>query len=143
MNPHSKLYERTTPQAGQKAQVRKTLTVADQSLHTGISGNMHPLYVNELHAQSASGGGRLAFEMVLAALMSNSLAELGGPFRRIAAIRLDFAEPARVGDTVAAQAEVARVEGSRVHCRLVCRRDEPPAIVAEGTAELLDIAPEA
>lgn len=136
---HSKQYERVTPQVGKRAQVRKTITVADQSLYTGISGNMHPLYVNELHAQEASGGGRLAFEMGLAALASNSLAELGGPFRRIASVQLSFPQPARIGDTIAAQVEVVEVSGGRLRCKVVCRRDQPAGIVAEGTAELVDV----
>jgi len=132
-------YERRSVRVGERAQVRKTITVADQSLFTGISGNLHPLYVNELHAQEATGGGRLAFELGLAALASNALAELAGPYRRIGAVALTFPVPARVGDTVAAQVEVIEAGSGTVRCRVVVRRDEPAGIVAEGTAELADV----
>jgi 3-hydroxybutyryl-CoA dehydratase len=133
------LYRRRTVDAGARAQVRKTITVADQSLFTGISGNLHPLYVNELHAREATQGGRLAFELGLAALASNALAELAGPYRRIGAIALTYPVPARVGDTVAAQAEVLEVRGSTLHCRVVVRRDDPVGVVAEGTADLVEV----
>jgi len=132
-------YERRVVRAGERAQVRKTITVADQSLFTGISGNLHPLYVNELHAREATGGGRFAFELGLAALASNALSELAGPYRRIGAVTLTFPAPARVGDTVAAQVEVTEVSGAVVRCRIVVRRDEPADIVTEGTAELVDV----
>lgn len=134
-----KLYERSIPAVGQRAQVRKTLTVGDQSLYTGLSGNVHPLYVNELHAQHATGGTRLAFELVLGALASHCLAELGGPYRRIASVQFAFPQPARLGDTVAAQAEVTAIRGDTVYCKVVCRRDEPVGIVAEGSAELASV----
>jgi len=136
---HTTLYPRTTPAVGQRAQVRKTLTVGDQSLYTGISGNLHPLYVNELHAQQASGGTRLAFELLLGALASHSLAELGGPYRRIGAMQLAFPHAVRIGDTVAAQVEITRVDDGRVTCSVVCRRDEPADVVAEGSAELVSV----
>jgi 3-hydroxybutyryl-CoA dehydratase len=132
-------YERRAVRAGERAQVRKTITVADQSLFTGISGNLHPLYVNELHARDATHGGRLAFELGLAALASSALAELAGPYRRIGAVALAFPAAARVGDTVAAQAEVLEASGSVVRCRIVVRRDDPPGVVAEGTADLVDV----
>lgn len=132
-------YHRRAARAGERAQVRKTITVADQSLFTGISGNLHPLYVNELHARDATGGGRLAFELGLAALASNALSELAGPYRRVGAVALTFPVPARIGDTVAAQAEVIEVDSTTVRCRIIIRRDEPSGIVAEGTAELVDV----
>ena len=51
-------YARTEPRVGDSAQVRKTITVADQGLYSGICGNLHPLYVNEIHAASTEAGGR-------------------------------------------------------------------------------------
>ena len=132
-------YSRTEAKVGDLACVRKTLTVADQGLYTGISGNMHPLYVNEVHARSTVAGGRLAFELVVASLATNALAELGGGMRRVSAVSLTFPEMTRVGDTVAAQVEIIEVTGELVRCRLTCTRDEGGVVVAEGTAELVEV----
>ena len=66
------------PKIGDTAEFRKTMTVAEQAFFTGISGNMHPLYVNEVHAAATEAGGRLAFELAVAALATTALAEIGG-----------------------------------------------------------------
>ena len=130
-------YARTEPKVGDTAQVRKTITVADQGLYSGICGNMHPLYVNEVHAASTEAGRRLAFELVVAALVTGPLAELGGAHRRISGMNLSFPAMTRIGDTVAATAEVTEVAGGAVRCRVTCVRDEEDLVVAEGTAELV------
>ena len=132
-------YGRTEPRVGDSAQVRKTITVADQGLYSGICGNLHPLYVNEIHAASTEAGGRLAFELVVAALATGPLAELGGAHRRISALDLRFPAMTRVGDTVAARAEVTEVAGGVARCRVKCVRDEGDTVVAEGTAVLSEV----
>ena len=132
-------YARTEPRVGDSAQVRKTITVADQGLYSGICGNLHPLYVNEIHAASTEAGGRLAFELVVAALATGPLAELGGAHRRISALELRFPAMTRVGDTVAARAEVTALAGGDARCRVKCVRDEGDTVVAEGTAVLSEV----
>ena len=124
------------PKVGDTAEFRKTMTVAEQALFTGISGNMHPLYVNEVHAAAAEAGGRLVFELAVAALATTALAEVGGPNRRLAALDLRFPVAVRLGDTVAARVEVTEAGGQAILCRVTCERDEGP-VVAEGTAELV------
>ena len=126
------------PKIGDTAEFRKTMTVAEQALFTGISGNMHPLYVNEVHAATTEAGGRLAFELAVAALATTALAEIGGPTARLAAIDLRFPAPTRVGDTVAARAEVIEVSEARIRCAVTCERDGGP-VVAEGTADLVRV----
>ena len=132
-------YARTEPRVGDSAQLRKTITVADQGLYSGICGNLHPLYVNEIHAASTEAGGRLAFELVVAALATGPLAELGGAHRRISALELRFPAMTRVGDTVAARAEVTALAGGDARCRVECVRDEGDTVVAEGTAVLSEV----
>jgi 3-hydroxybutyryl-CoA dehydratase len=126
-----------TPEIGETVEFRKTMTVAEQAMFTGISGNLHPLYVDEVHA----GGPCLAFELAVAALATTALAELGGPERRLSALHLDFPEPARVGDTIAAEAQVVEAEDETLRCRITCRRDDG-TVVAEGSAELSALARE-
>ena len=131
-------YERTRPRPGQRAEFRKTMTVAEQAMFTGISGNMHPLYVNEVHASSTSARSRLAFELAVASLVTTALAELSGAFFRLGAVDLSFPAMARIGDTVAAAAEVENVDGGCVRCRITCTVDDGP-VVAEGHADLVEI----
>ncbi|MDP6786959.1 MAG: MaoC/PaaZ C-terminal domain-containing protein [Rhodospirillales bacterium] len=126
------------PEIGETAEFRKTMTVAEQALFTGISGNMHPLYVNEVHAAATEAGGRLAFELAVAALATTALAEVGGPNVRLAAIDLSFPAPTRIGDTVAARVEVIEAGEARLRCAVRCERDGGP-VVAEGTADLVRV----
>ncbi|MSO53893.1 MAG: acyl dehydratase [Rhodospirillales bacterium] len=137
--PTTMTYPRKIPKVGETAQVRKTMTVADQGLYSGISGNIHPLYVNEVHAQQTSVGTRLMFELAVASLLTNSLTEVGGAFCRVSAMNLTFPNPTRIGDTVAARVEVTAVVGDRVTCKVSCKRDEGGLVVCEGTAELVEV----
>lgn len=89
------------PGIGARVAFRKTLTVAEQAMFTGISGNLGPRYVDATQA-----GGMAAFELILAALASTCLARLAGPGHRIAALTLRFAAPVAVGETVEASAEL-------------------------------------
>ncbi len=131
-------YERTRPDVGQSAEFRKTMTVAEQAMFTGISGNMHPLYVNEVHAAATSAGGRLAFELAVASLATTALLEISGAFYRMGGVALSFPAMARIGDTVAAHAEVESVDGKTVRCRVTCTVDDGP-VVAEGHADLVEV----
>ncbi|MEC5293296.1 MULTISPECIES: MaoC/PaaZ C-terminal domain-containing protein [unclassified Aurantimonas] len=115
---------------------RKTMTVAEQALYTGISGNMHPLYVNAVHAQTVSGGERFVFELAVASLATTALSEIGGPNRRLAGLDLRFPEPVRIGDTVEAQVKVEGERDGMLHTRVICLRQDG-MVVAEGSAELV------
>jgi 3-hydroxybutyryl-CoA dehydratase len=117
------------------AEFRKTITVADQAMFTGISGNLHPLYVDETHAQAVTGGGRLSFELAAAALITTALAEVGGPKARLAGLELSFPTAGRIGDTVAARAHVTSRESTSVQCAVSVVRDDG-AVLAEGRARL-------
>ena len=122
------------PVPGARASFRKTLTVAEQAMFTGISGNLGPLYVD------ATRVGMVAFELVVAALCSTCLARLGGPERRVSRLELRFLAPVPVGGTVEAMAEVLELRGAllrlRVRATLDGRRD---GVVMEGEAEMLPL----
>ena len=111
------------------------MTEAEQALYTGISGNMHPLYVNRVHARASELGERLVFELAVGGLASTALAALAGPWMRLTRIALDFPHAARLGDTVAARAEVLAATDTELHCRLVCTRQDG-IIVGQGAATL-------
>lgn len=122
-----------------EAAFRKTMTVAEQALYTGISGNMHPLYVNAVHARSATGGERLVFELAVAALATTGLAEIGGAGRRVSALDLRFPVPVRIGDTVEARVETTGEKAGTIEARITCTRNDG-TVVAEGRAELARVA---
>ena len=133
-------YARTEPRVGrQRPGPKDHHRRGPGPLFRNLRLNLHPLYVNEVHAASTEAGGRLAFELVVAALATGPLAELGGAHRRISALELRFPAMTRVGDTVAARAEVTALAGGDARCRVECVRDEGDTVVAEGTAVLSEV----
>ena len=124
---------------GDSAEFRKTMTEAEQAFYTGIGGNMHPLYVNRVHATSSEVGERLIFELAIASLAHTALAALGGPWMRLGRIALEFPTPARIGDTVAARAQVVEKTATRLNCRVECTRQDGE-VVSRGSADLHPVA---
>ena len=133
---HDKTFQ---PKIGDHAEFRKTMTVAEQALFTGISGNMHPLYVNEVHAAGTEAGGRICFELAMTALATTALAEIGGPLRRLSRLDVRFPSPVRINETIAGRAEVTEVGPDSIRCNVKCISDSG-LVAAEGTAELAEIA---
>jgi 3-hydroxybutyryl-CoA dehydratase len=117
----------------------KTMTTAAQALYTGISGNLHPLYVNAVHAEAVSGGDMIVFELAIASLATTAFADVGGAGRRLASLSLEFPSPARIGDTVRATVEGAGENGDRLKTRITCTLDNG-TVVARGQAELVLVA---
>ena len=118
------------PKLGSRLTFRKTMTVAEQAMFTGISGNLGPLYVDAVQARVNGAPGMLAFELAVAGLATTCLSRLGGPARRIRSLDLEFPAPVPVGGTVEAAAEVIAVEGNRIRCRITCTLDQAGTVVA-------------
>lgn len=125
---------------GARVAFRKTMTVADQAMFTGISGNLGPLHVDAVRARAAGAEGMVAFELAVAALATTCLARLGGPGRRLGQINLRFLAPVPVGSTIEASAEVTGLEAEQVLCRVLCRQDAGPVVI-EGEARLVPVRP--
>jgi len=125
-------------QPGDTMSFRKTLTVAEQAMYTGISGNLAPLYVDQRAARDAGFEGVLAFELHGLALATTALNRLAGPGWRLGAVNLDFEAPVLVGQTVVSSVEVTAVNPEAVTCRVLCAlaTGEP---VAQGTAKLVPV----
>jgi 3-hydroxybutyryl-CoA dehydratase len=120
---------------------RKTMTVAEQAMFTGISGNLGGLYVDAVRARKAGASNMVAFELAVGGLATTCLSQLGGPARRIGRIALNFAAPVIVGDSVEAKAEIVEVAGEEALCRITCTLSSSGATVVEGTATLVPFAP--
>jgi 3-hydroxybutyryl-CoA dehydratase len=122
---------------------RKTMTVAEQAMFTGISGNLGPLYVDAVRARKAGAANVVAFELAVSSLATTCLAKLGGPDRRIGSIALNFTAAVMVGDSVEAKAEIVSIKGDDVVCRITCTLSPSGVTVVEGTATLVPFAPRA
>jgi 3-hydroxybutyryl-CoA dehydratase len=124
---------------GARVSYRKTMTVAEQAMFTGISGNLGPLYVDAVKARALGAPGVLSFELVVASLLTTCLSRLSGPSHRIHALDLRFLAPVPVGGTIEASAEVIAVDGDRTRCRVTCKLDRAGTVV-EGEATLAPLA---
>jgi len=125
---------------GAKASFRKTMTVAEQAMFTGISGNLGGLYVDAVRAKAAGAEAMVAFELATAALATTCLSRLGGPTRRVAETNLRFVAPVLVGDSIEASAEIITVDGDIARCRLSGRNTASGEVILEGEAVLVPFA---
>ena len=128
----------TSLQAGDKMSFRKTLTVAEQAMYTGISGNLAPLYVDQRAARAAGFEQMLAFELNGVALATTALNRLAGPDWRLAGLSIDFHAPVQVGQTVEALVEVTAADAGGITCALRCAIAGGDA-VALGTARMVPV----
>jgi 3-hydroxybutyryl-CoA dehydratase len=127
----------TSLKAGSAFSFRKTMTVAEQAMFTGISGNLGALYVDAVRAKKAGAANMVAFELAVGGLATTCLSQLGGPTRRIGSIALNFAAPVIVGDSVEARAEIVSVDGDNAVCRITCTLAVSGEAIVEGTAKLV------
>ena len=123
--------------AGAAFSFRKTMTVAEQAMFTGISGNLGGLYVDAVRARKAGASNMVAFELAVGSLATTCLSQLGGPARRIGSIALSFAAPVIVGDSIEARAEIVDVAGEEAVCRITCTLSVSGEAIVEGTATLV------
>jgi 3-hydroxybutyryl-CoA dehydratase len=121
---------------GASVRFRKTLTVAEQAMFTGISGNLGGLYVDATKARALGATNMIAFELVIAGLATTCIARLGGPAHRIGRLDLRFVSAVPVGATIEAAAEVLVVDDTKARLRVTCVLDSGRTVV-EGEAELV------
>jgi 3-hydroxybutyryl-CoA dehydratase len=128
----------TSLKTGDSMSFRKTLTVAEQAMYTGISGNLAPLYVDQRAARAAGFEQMLAFELNGVALASTALNRLAGPAWRLGGLAIDFCAPVLVGQTVEACVEVTAVEAGCITCSVRCAIAGGDTVV-QGIARLLPV----
>ncbi|WP_419897808.1 MaoC/PaaZ C-terminal domain-containing protein [Roseomonas sp. USHLN139] len=126
-------------QPGARLAFRKTLTVAEQAMFTGISGNLAPLHVDAARARAAGAPDMLAFELVVGALVTTCLNRLAGPGHRIAALSLDFAAAVPVGASIEASAEFLGEADGALAFRVAASQDGAGAVM-QGSATLVPVA---
>jgi len=130
----------TALKVGDAMSFRKTLTVAEQAMFTGISGNMAPLYVDKRAAEGAGFDNMLAFELNAVALATTALNRVAGTAWRLGGLQIDFALPVLVGETVESRIEVLDVTDGAVSCSVRCTKSTGE-VMAQGTATLVPVQP--
>lgn len=126
------------PKVGDVVTFRKTMTVAEQAMFTGISGHLGGLYVDRTAARAQGLTDMAVFELAIAALFSTGLARLGGGSLRIGSITCGFERAVPVGATVEARVELVAAENGQFHFALAGSADGDP--ICRGEAILVPAA---
>ncbi len=126
-----------TPEIGETVTFRKTMTVAEQAMFTGISGNLGGLYVDRTCARLEGLEDQAVFELAATALVTTCLARAGGSKRRIGSLATEFVHPITVGQTVEARAKVVETGDTLKFEVSLCVNDVK---VMRGTATLVPVS---
>ena len=120
------------PSVGDTLTFRKTMTVAEQAMFTGISGNLGGLYVDRAKAGTLGLGDMAVFELAIASLLTTCLSRLAGPGHRISRFDAEFLKPVSVGTTVEAEVKLESINDGQLTFGLGCKADG--ALICEGKA---------
>ncbi len=112
------------PTVGERVTLRKTMTVAEQAMYTGISGNLGPLYVDRNQARRAGLENMAVFELAVASLLTTCLSRLAGPEHRITEFETRYHRAIPVGTTVEAEARLENIDRDKLTFELICRAGE-------------------
>jgi acyl dehydratase len=127
---------RTTPVAGQIAELSRTVGDNDIDLFTRISGDRNPLHYDEAAARASRFGEIVVQGGVTSAILNAVVAEkLPGPGTVFLNTNWDFKAPVRPGDTITGRVEVISVRTDKPITTLkttVTRHDG--TVVLDGTA---------
>ena len=124
---------------GDKASFSKTVSESDVYLFAGLSGDLNPAHINQVHAEGTMFKGRIAHGMLSAAFISTVLGTvLPGPGTIYIAQELRFTAPVRFGDTVTATVSVSELDKENNIAKLetVCV-NQSGTIVIKGTATVM------
>lgn len=121
---------------GDAAEFAKTVSESDVYLYAGITGDLNPAHINQTYAEKTFFRGRIAHGMLTAGFISAILGmKLPGPGTIYMKQELKFLAPVRIGDTIAARAEVTEVtaEKNRIKLKTTCTNQEG-TLVLDGEA---------
>ena len=123
---------------GQAAELSRTVTDADLQAFAAVTGDHNPVHLDETYAAATPFGGRIAHGMLSAGYISAVIGtKLPGPGAIYVSQTLRFRRPVRIGDQVAARAEITAIDPARarVTLRTVC--SVAGKAVVEGEAEVM------
>ncbi len=94
-------------QIGDKADFSKTISEFDIYQFAGITGDLNPIHVNEVHASTTKFGKRIAHGMLTSSFICTVLGtKLPGEGTIHVSQELKFLKPVYIGDTITVNLEV-------------------------------------
>ena len=121
---------------GEHSSFSKTISESDIYLFAGVTGDLNPAHINEEYARGTFFKERIAHGMLLAGFISAVIGcHLPGPGTIYIKQDLKFLAPARIGDTITAEATVAEIvsEKNRVILKTTCTNQDGVTVL-EGEA---------
>ena len=121
---------------GDVASFSKTVSESDVYLFAGITGDFNPAHVDEEYSRGTFFKSRIVHGILTAGFISTVIAgQLPGPGTIYISQQLKFLAPVRMGDTLTARAEVAKIisEKNRVILKTTCSIQDG-TIVLDGEA---------
>lgn len=127
----------TTLQTGMAASYTRAITDADVAIYALITGNEHPLHLNEAYAEATRFGRRTVPAGLLAGLVEAALTRaLPGVVGTVGGVALEFPAPAFLDETLTVTMTLTCVVAAecRATCQVVVMNDT--LTVARGTVAL-------
>lgn len=136
MTDASAAWPNGAPEVGQRAERSRVIGPGDIELFTAISGDRNPLHYDDTRASRTRFGGIVVQGGITSAILNAVVAEdLPGPGTVFLHVNWDFKAPARPGDTIIGQVEVAKVRHDKPITELITRVVRGDGtVVLEGTA---------
>lgn len=122
---------------GDRVQFTKTLSEADVRRFAAASGDTNPVHLDERWAEQTRFEGRIVHGTLASGLISAALSRLPGGVIYLSQ-DLEFQAPVRIGDRLAAVAEVVEDLGEgRLRLRTTVERPDDDTVVIDGEAVIL------
>ena len=123
---------------GMTASISRTVTDADITLFSGITGDTNPIHLNQTYAESTRFKGRIAHGMLTGGLISAVLGtRLPGPGVIYISQQMQFRAPVRVGDTVTAKVTISEIIEDKARVKAVTQCFVGETMVVDGEALLM------
>jgi acyl dehydratase len=134
----------TPPPVGTRATWTRTLSADDVESYARITGDRNPLHFDEAFAAGTKAGGLIVHGGLTTGLFNALVAmELPGPGSVFLHQEWDYPAPARIGDTVTAEAEVIEARTDKPITKLRCvARLEDGTEVLRGECLVYTMRPE-
>lgn len=111
---------------GQHATFSKTITETDISLFAGLTADFNPIHVDEEYAKNTGFGRRIAHGFFIASLVQPCMTELTTPGGVSLNYNINMKNPAFLGDTITAHAEIIhkREDKPIVTLKIECKKQD-------------------
>lgn len=123
---------------GMSASISRTVTDADITLFSGITGDTNPIHLNQTYAETTRFKGRIAHGMLTGGLISAVLGtRLPGPGVIYISQNMQFRAPVNVGDTVTARVTISEILPDKARIKALTQCFVGDRMVVDGEAVLM------